>query len=129
MTRALAGIFVAVSAAVLLASACGGDDDDATPTATPAEASTEQTVSMVDNVFVPDTLIVPVGVPVTFTAKNDGQAVHNMLITVDDAQFSSDLLVGPGESSTFEATFPHPGEYNFVCGLHLPDMAGTITAR
>jgi len=118
-----------VVAGSFLLAACGGDDGTASPTASAATPSSSVTVSMMDNVFVPSELVVPVGVPVTFTASNDGAAVHNMLVTVGDTQFRSDLMVAPGDSSEFRVTFPERGDFAFVCGLHLPDMAGTISAR
>jgi len=117
-----------VIAGSFLLAACG-DDGTASPTATAAIPSSSVAVSMMDNVFVPNELVVPIGVPVTFIATNDGAAVHNMLVTVGDTQFRSDLMVAPGDSSEFQVTFPERGDYAFVCGLHLPDMAGTISAR
>lgn len=143
----------AIGAALLLG-ACGGDDDDTdggngggeTPTSavtepangeTPdngdngdnGEAEDEWEISMIDNEFVPNTFVVPVGEPVTITATNDGIAVHNMVVKLPDGNVSSDALVRPGDSSTFEVTFPEAGTYDFQCDYHMPDMVGTITAQ
>jgi plastocyanin len=114
---------------VLIASSCGGDDDsDASPTAPPGDPA-NIAVSMVDNEFLPAAINVPVGMPVTITATNDGAAVHNLLVTIDGTQHGTELMVNPGAGSSFEVTFPEAGEYDFVCGFHLPDMKGTITAE
>lgn len=118
---------VAGSTTLMLA-ACGGDGGGAPGPAT-TKADGEVVVSMADNRFVPHEITVSAGRSITVVARNDGAAVHNLLVTVDGRQSGTDLMVGPGESSTFEVTFPKAGTYEFVCGLHLPDMAGTFTAR
>jgi plastocyanin len=86
---------------------------------------------MRDNVFVPETIRVPLGLPVRVTAVNDGVEVHNMLVEGEDGDtaFLSDVRVSAGESSTFEMFFEAPGTYSFSCGFHLPGMVGTITVE
>ena len=33
------------------------------------------------------------------------------------------------EGDTFEHTFGEPGKYEYVCNVHAPGMAGTITVK
>lgn len=127
-----------------LATACGGDDDDenggnggngTNPTATTGPNDNgddngdveEIEVSMQDNFFEPAEITIPVGQTVAIVAKNDGAAVHNMVVL--DTDFRSDTIVNAGEESTFEVTFSEPGTYDFQCDFHLPDMVGTITVE
>ncbi|MCC7363359.1 MAG: cupredoxin domain-containing protein [Dehalococcoidia bacterium] len=151
------GIVIAALAAVsLVAGACAGDDDGGdepsapvTKTAaatgttgggatTPASsgngnATAEKiTVSMTENKFTPDKLTVKAGVPITFVAKNDGEAVHNMkLLTAktEGKDYSSELMVSPGKESSFTVTFSKTGTVKFQCDYHLPDMVGTIEVK
>ena len=138
--------------AVLLAAACGGGDDStATKTATTAPqttataaatatkggssngASAEEKkveVQLTDNVYVPKDLTVPAGAKVKFHLNNTGTAIHNMHILSEAGEgkdFTSELMVNPGKTSEFEATFTKKGTYKFQCDFHVPDMVGTIT--
>lgn len=93
------------------------DDDDAE----------EIEVSMKDNFFEPKNITVGVGETVTIVAKNDGLAVHNMVVL--GTQFKSDQLVMAGDESSFDVKFEKAGEYKFQCDYHVPDMVGTITVK
>lgn len=66
---------------------------------------------LLNYLFVPRTLHVKAGVPVTF--YNDDEVVHN--IVADDASFGSTLL-GTGGSYTMK--FDQPGEVGIHCTLH-----------
>lgn len=132
--------------------ACGGDDDDSgtTETATiPVATATaggsaspddngdddegeEVEVVMTDNVFTPSTITVKAGQPVTFVAKNEGAAIHNMHVLsakTEGKDFASDALVNPGKESKFTVTFTQKGKLDFQCDYHLPAMAGTIEVQ
>lgn len=136
MTSSIRRRVLGLTGAIVLAAAvvaCGGDDGgskDSKPAANAGPALTEVTVTMTDNVFTPKAITVPAGKEVTFTAKNGGQAIHNMHILSKGGEgkdFSSDATVTPGQASVFKATFSKKGTYKFQCDLHLPDMSGTVT--
>ncbi len=134
-----------------LAAACGGSDEESGSTITPGAVATRPAVNtpdtgsgngggeereievvMTDNVFTPREIKVPVNTTITFTANNKGTAIHNMHILSKDAEgkdFSSELLVNAGKSSTFEARFTKKGVIDFQCDYHLPEMAGKIVVE
>lgn len=134
---------------VPFAAACGGDDDEGGSTIAPGATATkgsdngddgkdnggeeqEIEVVMTDNVFTPKEIKVPVNTTIKFTAANKGTAIHNMHILSKDAEgkdFTSELLVNAGKSSTFEAKFTKKGVVNFQCDYHLPEMAGKIVVE
>lgn len=68
-------------------------------------------VTMLDNVFKPEIMRVPVGTDVEW--RNDGINVHN--VTADDGTYASGNLE-PGQE--FTRTFAEPGVYKFTCTLH-----------
>lgn len=145
------GIVLAAVALLGLAStACAGDDTEGGETdgsgvavATTAGGSATQpsgggadggtfTVVMTDNKFTPNKLTVPVNKKVTFVAKNEGSAVHNMKILSKAAEgkdYMSDALVNPEKESKFTVTFSKKGTLKFQCDYHLPDMAGEIVVE
>lgn len=147
--RVVALIVMAVGALTLMA-ACSSSDSssDATPTvdsrtAAPNgttgtsggngdAASTEVEVSMKDNFFEPKEITVPVGVEVEIETKNDGAAIHNMVVFAQETEgqdYRSDVMVKPGDTSDFKVKFSKAGTYDFQCDYHVPDMVGTITAK
>jgi plastocyanin len=140
--RSLYLLALASALAVLpiAAVACGGGGG-ASAGATSADGAaqsgaggepTEIVVSMTDNAFNPKEITVPAGRQITFVAKNDGQAIHNMHIlskNTEGKDFQSAAIVNPGDKNEFTATFSKKGKVKFQCDLHLPDMVGTITAQ
>ena len=69
---------------------------------------------------------------ITFVAKNEGQAIHDMHIlsfSAEGKDIISNSTIQPGETSTFKATFSKAGVLKFQCDYHLPDMVGTITVK
>lgn len=134
--------------------ACGGGDDDGgdtKPAATKAavdvkdgssgnssakvdsdDKATEVVFHLTENAFNPSTLTVEAGKPITFVAKNDGAAVHNMKLLTQKTEgkdYSSDATIAPGKESKFTVTFTKKGTVKFQCDYHLPDMVGTITVK
>lgn len=123
--------------------ACGGGSDEtATATATVAVTATQPAngggdagpiaISLVDNLFEPSEITVPVNTEVEITVENKGAAVHNMHVlsmAQEGKDFTSELIVSPGASSTFAVKFTKTGTYDFQCDYHLPDMSGTITVQ
>jgi plastocyanin len=82
--------------------------------ATPARATSDEgyrDVEMIDNVFGPRIVRIPVGGTVEWT--NDGRSPHN--VTADDGSFASPE-VPPGDSVV--ETFPAEGAFPYFCSLH-----------
>ena len=82
--------------------------------AAPARATSGEggrDVEMLDNVFAPRIIRIPVGGTVEWT--NEGRSRHN--VTADDGSFASPDLE-PGDS--FEERFPAEGAFPFYCSLH-----------
>lgn len=90
--------------------------------ASQARASSDdgyRSVEMIDNVFKPRIVRVPVGGNVEWT--NEGRSVHD--VVADDGSFASERLQ-PGDA--FEAVFPEAGAFPFHCSLHGAPGAGMI---
>ena len=75
----------------------------------------DPTVTVVDNRFDPDEVVVEVGTEVTWVWE--GRAAHNV---VGDG-FESELLV----SGTFAHTFDATGSFAYVCTVH-PGQEGVV---
>ncbi|HMO53722.1 MAG TPA: cupredoxin domain-containing protein [Tepidiformaceae bacterium] len=119
---------VAATAALGLAAACGGGEASAPSdeTAVPSGA-TEFVVVMHDNTFEPAEFSIKQGQSVTIVAKNEGTAVHNLVVV--GAGMASDALVNPGAESRFEVRFDRRTKFKIQCDYHLPEMVGEITVR
>ncbi|MGZ5354269.1 MAG: PLDc N-terminal domain-containing protein [Actinomycetota bacterium] len=109
--RRLRALPLAAIAAVLIVPAPG------------VRASTDdpgyRAVELLDNVFKPGVIRIPVGGEVTWT--NDGRSRHD--VTADDASFSSARLE-PGDA--FETTFDAAGAFPYHCSLHGTPGAGMV---
>jgi plastocyanin len=136
MTKLLA-LLLACLALGLVATGCGGDDDD--DGGGGGEDQSEQPaddggggggaqVSMKNIQFSPKDLTVKAGQTITFT-NNEAVAhdVHKSSGPGED--FASGPSGGMQEGDTFELTLDKPGEYEYVCDVHAPGMAGTITVK
>jgi plastocyanin len=126
-----------------------GDDDDEEPATGGGGNDTEQpaddgggaeddsggegggggtTVSMSNIQFEPGEISVSAGDTITF--QNDEAIPHDVEKTAGPGeQFSSGPEGGMGEGDTFELTLDEPGDYEYVCRVHAPGMAGTITVE
>jgi plastocyanin len=135
MTKLLA-LILACLALGLVAAGCGGDDDD---DAGGGGGDSEQPadgggggggtqVSMENIQFSPKDLTVKAGETITFT-NNEAVAhdVHKSSGPGED--FASGPSGGMQEGDTFELTLDKPGEYEYVCDVHAPGMAGSITVK
>ncbi|HEY8490626.1 MAG TPA: cupredoxin domain-containing protein [Dehalococcoidia bacterium] len=123
---------LALGALVLaLAAACGGDEEEEGNGGT-AGGGAVTVVGTDDagqnNRFEPDTVTIPAGESVRITFRNEGTAVHNMHVTAGDEEFSSDQIVNPGASSTFQVQVDRAGTYEFRCDFH-PEMTGTLIVQ
>lgn len=126
-TFAGAALFAAFALAACGGGGDNGDNGNGDDDTTIAADATEFVISMEDNVFVPAEFSIKAGQTVTFIAKNDGTAIHNMVVT--GTSMKSDAIVQPGAESSFEVRFDNKGEFDFQCDYHLPEMVGTITVK
>jgi plastocyanin len=133
MTKLLALILVCLALG-LVAAACGGDDDDdgggggggAATTEQPAGGGTE--VSMESTQFSPSDVSVSAGDTITFV--NNESVPHDVHKSSGPGEdFASGESGGMQEGDTFELTLDEPGTYEYVCDVHAPGMAGTITVK
>jgi plastocyanin len=128
LRRGRCGLAIGLGA-VLIFSACGsgGGSNDAKSkqesTTGKVQGATETapgTVAIINFEFAPKELSVPAGTKVTWTNKDD--TPHNVQdLSELNTPISSDLPQG----STFSITYPKPGTYAYVCGLHTY-MTGTV---
>ena len=104
----------------------------------------EVTISFRYSKFVPATITVPAGVPVTFTLRNDDPIGHEWIVGMPDIHAAhrvgtepshegraTEITVPPFATRSTTITFT-PGTYAFIC--HLPGheaygMKGTLTVR
>jgi plastocyanin len=119
--------------------ACGGDDDDDGGGGGGGAATTEEPaggggggggtqVSLKNIQFDPKNLSVKAGETITFT--NDESIPHDVHKTSGPGDdFSSGPDGGMQQGDTFELKLDTPGKYEYVCHVHAPGMAGTITVN
>jgi plastocyanin len=85
-------------------------------------------VSMESVQFDPKDLTVKPGEAITFT--NNESIPHDVHKTSGPGEdFASGPSGGMQEGDTFELTLDQPGKYEYVCDVHAPGMAGTITVK
>jgi plastocyanin len=116
--------------------ACGGDDDDdggdgggggAATTEQPAGGGGTE-VSMEGTQFSPSDVSVSAGDTITFV--NNESVAHDVHKSSGPGEdFASGESGGMQEGDTFELTLDEPGTYEYVCDVHAPGMAGTITVK
>ena len=64
----------------------------------------------------------------TITFVNNESIPHDVHKTAGPGDdFSSGDIGGMQEGDTFELTLDEPGKYDYVCKVHAPGMAGSIT--
>jgi plastocyanin len=137
MTKLLA-LILACLALGLVAVGCGGDDEDGGDGGGGAATTEEPTatggggggaaVAMQNIQFDPQELTVDAGETITFT--NDESVGHDVHKTSGPGpDFSSGDPGGMQEGDTFELTLDEPGTYEYVCDIHAPGMAGSITVK
>jgi plastocyanin len=139
MTKLLALLLACLALGLV---ACGGDDDEdgggggggggaAATTEEPAGGGgggggTE--VSMESIQFMPKEISVSAGETITFVNNESvPHDVHKESGPGDD--FASGPPGGMQEGDTFELTLDQPGTYEYVCQVHAPGMAGSITVE
>jgi plastocyanin len=127
--RLLVGI-IAVLAALTTVAACGSDSGGGgAPPATATESASSgaapagggSTVEIMNFMFMPGSLTVPVGTTVTW--KFDDSTDHT--VSADDNSFASSPMAN---GQTFTHTFSTAGTVAYHCSIH-PFMKGTITVK
>lgn len=139
MTKLLALLLACLALGLV---ACGGDDDDDGGGGGGGAATTEQPsdtgggggggggveVSMQNIQFDPKDITVKPGETITFT--NDESIPHDVhKQSGPGADFASGPDGGMNQGDTFELKLDKPGKYDYVCHVHAPGMAGTITVK
>jgi plastocyanin len=127
--------------ALVVVPGCGGDDDDDDGGGGGGGANTEEpaggggggggggTKVVMKNIqFHPAEISVSAGDTVTWT--NDESVSHDVdKESGPGPQFSSGPEGGMNVGDTFKHTFDKPGTYKYICRVHAPGMAGTITVK
>jgi plastocyanin len=128
----------------LVVAGCGDDDDDGGSADTPQQPAGEgeggvqeegdtdtgggTQVSLRDIKFNPADVSVKAGDTITFI--NDESVPHDVHKTGGPGpDFSSGDVGGMQEGDTYKLTLDKPGKYEYVCEVHAPGMAGTITVK
>jgi plastocyanin len=120
-----------------LVAGCGDDDDDDGGGGGNGGATTQEEtgggggggaqVGMQNIQFDPAEVTVNAGETVTWT--NDEAVAHDVDGSGPGGDFSSGPEGGMNEGDEFVFTFDEPGTYDYVCRVHAPGMAGTVTVR
>jgi plastocyanin len=133
MTKLFA-LILACLALGLVAAGCGDDDGgdsgggSASTTEEPAGGGGGAQVGMQNIQFDPRDITVKAGETITFT--NDEAVPHDVHKTSGPGDdFSSGDTGGMQEGDTFELALDEPGKYDYVCKVHAPGMAGSITVK
>jgi plastocyanin len=84
--------------------------------------------------FNKECIAVPAGEPFTVTLRNKDFLEHNFSLFSDEdlseLLFRGDRFRGPGETLIYEVpAVGQPGQYTFVCDVHLTLMRGTLLAQ
>ena len=137
MTKLLALMLACLALGLV---ACGGDDDDGGGGGDGGGGAGTQEessgggggggveVSMQNIQFDPSDITVKAGETITFT--NDESVPHDVhKQSGPGGDFSSGPDGGMQQGDTFELKLDQPGKYDFVCHVHAPGMAGTITVK
>ena len=134
--KKLFALILACIALGLVAAGCGGDDDngssgsggDGASNSGESSGGAGATVGMANVQFDPKDITVKAGETITFT--NDESIPHDVHKTSGPGKdFSSGDTGGMQEGDTFELKLDEPGKYGYVCNVHAPGMAGTITVK
>jgi plastocyanin len=138
MRKWLALLFACL-AVTLIAAGCGGDDDEGGGGGGGGAAQEEQPadtgqaggggaqVGMKNIQFEPADVTIKAGETVTWT--NDEAVAHDVEGSGKGVKFSSGEEGGMNEGDTFKFTFDKAGTYDYICRVHAPGMAGTVTVK
>ena len=133
MTKLIALILACLALGL---AACGGDDDSGGGSGSSSDQSGSSggssgggtSVSMENIQFNPKDLTIKAGQTVTFT--NNESVPHDVhKESGPGGDFASGPDGGMQQGDTFKLKLDKPGTYNYVCHVHAPGMAGTITVK
>ncbi len=136
MTKLIALILACLALGL---AACGGDDDSgggsggggggsSSGESGGASAGGGAKVGMENIQFNPKDITVKAGETITFT--NDESVPHDVhKESGPGGDFSSGPDGGMQQGDTFKLKLDKPGKYEYVCHVHAPGMAGTITVK
>jgi plastocyanin len=134
--KKLFALIPACIALSLVAAGCGGGDDNSSGG---SETKSDQSsggggggagakVGMANVQFDPKDITVKPGETITFT--NDESIPHDVhKQSGPGPDFASGPDGGMQQGDTFELKLDEPGKYGYVCNVHAPGMAGTITVK
>jgi len=135
--KKLFALILACLALGLVAAGCGGDDNSSSSSDSGGDGASKAEepsggggakVGMQNVQFVPKDITVKPGETITFT--NDESIPHDVHKTSGPGKdFSSGDTGGMQQGDTFELKLDEPGKYGYVCNVHAPGMAGTITVK
>ena len=135
--KKLFALILACLALGLVAAGCGGDDNSSSSSDSGGDGASKAEepsggggakVGMQNVQFVPKDITVKPGETITFT--NDESIPHDVHKTSGPGKdFSSGDTGGTQQGDTFELKLDEPGKYGYVCNVHAPGMAGTITVK
>jgi plastocyanin len=108
-------------AAFAIDTGCKKENDDMSPTETPAPAANTANVGMQNNVFSPPTITVAVNTTVTW--KNNDAMAHT--VTSNSGAFDSGTINAGG---TYSYKFTATGTFEYHCTLHS-GMTGTVIVQ
>jgi plastocyanin len=74
--------------------------------------------------FVPSEAEAPTGADVRLRFRNASTVPHNLTFGMP-IEAATDAVVQPGGTETIRFTAPEPGDYTFVCTIHI-GMSGTL---
>lgn len=113
---------------MLLATACGPDDESPASGGAQSEPTTATIVGE-NTTFDVTELQASTGetLRITFDNRDDGVS-HNLHVTGEGVDEQTEIVAGP-VTQTLEVTFVSSGDYTYVCDVHPQQMEGTITVR
>jgi plastocyanin len=119
LLRAAVAVLATAAVLIVVAAPAGADDYG---------NGKEVTVRMLDNSFVPQTVVVDPGTVVRWV--NRGRNKHNVVVDVKSDAWTSSQTVRPG--GDYEHQFSAPGIYGYSCSFHgaaHQQMYGTVIVR
>ena len=130
--RTWLALLAACLAVGFVVAGCGDDDDDGgggggATTQEQGGGGGGAQVSMRNIQFEPSDVTIKAGETVTWT--NDESVAHDVHGSGPGEEFSSGPAGGMEQGDTFSHAFDRPGTYDYVCRVHAPGMAGSVTVR
>jgi plastocyanin len=136
-------LLLACLALGLVSAGCGGDDDDGgnggggggaaapkeeeQPAGRAGPGRKAAAVTMQNIQFDPQDVTIGAGDSVRWTNEED--VPHDVDGSGPGGNFSSGPEGGMSQGDSYRFTFKQPGTYEYVCRVHAPGMAGTVTVR